>query len=176
MLVRILFLSSLVILPNLSYAKATLEAGFKGTISITSPDGKVTLLEPGETIPEIAPNSTLEVFGGSFALNAQETDNIKLICLNHQASLKGNGENSVTLSCGEDSGLLHVTKGSANVIDPAEKELVVTEGKEFPIYVKSAKTGGATGADDSVGSPSVGGNLGDEPPVDGHDIETSPFK
>ena len=44
------------------YAKVSLEPDFTGTVMITSPDGKVLMLGPGDKIPEISSDSKIEVF------------------------------------------------------------------------------------------------------------------
>ena len=174
-----LFLLFLFLLTSRSYAKVILQPDFEGTVLITSSSGEITLIEPGQPIPEIPSGSTIEVFRGHLTVAADGPDTIKVACLGHQGIASGGGA-SVGLSCGENSGAFKMLKGSGSAIDPSGKEQALEEGKEYPIKVSSAgETQGqgeapATAAGEPTGGPPAGGGLGEAPPIDSRSIESSP--
>ena len=80
----------------------------------------------------------------------------------------------MTISCAEDSGNLKSLKGTIQVLDPSGKTSELLAGQEYPIKVETAKEAPATAAGEAPGGPPAGGDLGDVPPPDSRDIQTSP--
>ena len=170
----ILVFPTLILFAQSANAKVTFQNDFAGTVMISSPDGKMNIVEPGEPIPEIPPNSTVEVFNGHATFNADAADNLKLTCLGHDMTVKTAAQ--ATLKCEESSGLLQVAKGSVNLVDPAGKGLIIGEGKEYRFQAEAAKYNAPTEAVPTVGGAPAGGNLGAEPPVDSRSVESSPSR
>ena len=162
----LLFILSLIAFP--AFAKVTVDPGFQGSLMITTPDGDVQLVEPGQTLPEIAPNSLSEVFNGQITLSTDEGESVLLSCLGTEASVGGGS--SATLACSEEAGNLKVTKGSAHVKDPAGNEKDVPEGQEYPITLTEA-TAAPTGQGEETGTETETGNEG---VPDSRSIEASP--
>ena len=174
MFAEILSLSTLIFLTPSANAKVTFQNDFAGTVMISSPDGKVNVVEPGEPVPEIPPNSTAEVFNGHATFSAEAADNLKLTCLGHDMTVKTAAQ--ATLRCEESSGLLQVAKGSVNLVDPTGEELIIGEGKEYRFQAEAAKYKAPTEAAPTAGGAPAGGDLGAEPPVDSRSIESSPSR
>ena len=155
-----------------SYAKIIFEANFEGTALITSPTGEITLIEPGQPIPEIASGSTIEVFDGHLTVVVEGTDTAKVACLGHRGT--AGGGSSVGLTCSDNSGSFKMLKGSGQAFDLNGKEQVLGEGAEYA-FKKSPdqQETPPTAAGAPTGGPPVGGNLADAPPVDSRSIESS---
>lgn len=152
---------------SLAFAKIAIQTDFTGTLLITSPDGNIDMYDEGETVPEILPNSVIEVFGGKFTITTEAGDSVSCSCLNHTIAVGGGA--SAALSCEEESGLVKVLKGSVTLIDPEDKEHIIPEGKEFSIKPSPGKPAPATEAAEEIGASADT----DLPPVDSRSIEAS---
>ena len=144
---------------------------------ITFPNGEMTLLEPGNPIPEIPADAVLEVFGGQFTVKTDKGEAVKVSCLGHQGTAEGGS--SVTLSCRENSGVFRMIKGSARLVDQNGKEIALEEGKDYPLKIfpdqnQPPQAAPATAAGTPTGGPPAGGDLGDAPAVDSRSVESSP--
>ncbi len=148
-------------------AKITLNNDFKGTIVITLPNGEISLIEPGDPVPEIPSGSTLEVFDGNFTLATQEGDTVQLTCLGSAIGVGGGG--SASLSCAEETGLLKVLTGSAHVKGPTDKESDVAAGTEYAFKGGETTDAPPTAATDPTGLP-----LAEDQPIDSRSIDSSP--
>ncbi len=61
------------------YAAASIDPQFEGTLVITSPDGEINLIEPGDAVPAIVNDSIIEVFDGKFkVIGSDLPDNIEV--------------------------------------------------------------------------------------------------
>lgn len=135
---------------------------FEGTIMITTPEGKVVMLDAGNKVPAISLQSTLEVFQGKMSIQLEAGDTASIGCLGQTGSVAGPA--SVEVECGEKQGKIKVIKGEVNFEDSK-----VTEGNE-KILTLEGKQAPATAAGEETGT---GTNLG-IPPVDSRSIESSP--
>jgi len=135
-------------MPLSAFSAVSVEPGFEGTLVITTPDGEINLYEPGDTLPEIKTGSVIEVFDGSFTLSAGDGDNVRLACLEHEASSQGG---SVKLSCGESSGTLNVVQGAASITSPDGTQTALTEGQSFDITLEVVEEAAATAEGESLG-------------------------
>lgn len=115
------------------YSAVSIDPQFEGTLVITSPDGEINLIEPGDAVPTIVNESIVEVFDGKFKVTTAEGDKISVSCLEHEAVL--NGAASVTLSCGENSGKLLVETGSVSLTDDEGKSVTLNAGESFDIQM-----------------------------------------
>ena len=155
-----------------AFAEIALESNFTGTVLITFPSGEIALVGAGESIPPIPPGSTIEVLDGKVTVRTGQSDAVKLSCLGHEGTAGGNA--SVECSCGGDSGLLKINKGSLNVVDREGKQTNLQEGSEYAIQVGAPEKAPATAAGDTPGGSPLPGSLASEPPVDSRNIESSP--
>ena len=154
-------------------AKITINPSFQGTLVITFPDGEISLLEAGDAIPDVPSGSTVEVFDGQFTLDLEAGDKVSASCLDHEITASVAG--SLSLQCGEESGLLKVLKGSLQLTDDQGKQSELKEGTEYTIQLEaSEKTAPPTAAGEALGGPPAGGDLAEAPPVDSRSLESSP--
>jgi len=145
-----ILLLGIVILPASSLlAAVTVDPGFQGTLVITTPEGEINLVEPGDAIPEIQSGSILEVFDGEFRVTLGEGDEIELSCLENDASASGSA--SVVLSCGESNGMLKVESGSVTLIDPAGEQIDLAAGSTHEIVLTAIEEAPATAEGDQRG-------------------------
>ncbi|MBN1689107.1 MAG: hypothetical protein JW893_08410 [Candidatus Omnitrophica bacterium] len=165
---------------SLSHAAVVLEADFSGTIVVDLPDGEMLLLEAGDPIPEIPSEATIEIFDGEITVSTGPEDTVEVVCLQHYVTLGGGG--SVSVQCGDESGLVKVKKGRVRLVDAAEREVDLEEGTEYPIQLGGPeegveeKTGEAVEeappveAGEELGGPGMGGDVGDVEEPSGRDI------
>lgn len=143
-----LLLLSLVLLPLSAFSAVSIEPTFEGTLVITTPEGEINLYEPGDTLPEIASGSIVEVFDGSFTLSAGSGDNVRLACLEHEVAAQGG---SAKLSCGESTGTLNVLQGSVTVTPPEGTQTTLTEGQSYDITLEVVEEAEATAEGEALG-------------------------
>jgi hypothetical protein len=144
-------------------AKITLSADFEGTLMITTPEGKVVMLDAGNPIPPIESGSTVEVFQGVMTVELSEGDACSLGCLGKTGTVAGPA--TVKAQCGEKTGEVKAVKGEVIFEDGK-----VAEGETKSLALGEAKQAAVTAAGEEIGT---GTDLG-VPPVDSRSIETSP--
>lgn len=134
------------------YAAVSIDPQFEGTLVITSPDGEINLIEPGDAVPAIVNESIIEVFDGKFKVTTAEGDAISVSCLEHEAVLKGVA--SVTLVCGESSGKLDVEAGPVSLTDDEGKAVTLNAGESFDIQMPVLSEAAPTAEGEELGLPS----------------------
>ncbi len=148
-----LFLTGLIFSAS-GYAAVTIDGQFEGTLVITSPDGEINLIEPGDAIPTIANDSIVEVFDGKFKLTAVEGDKVSISCLEHEGAIAAAA--SVTLSCGESSGQLKVEAGTVSMMDDEGKPVEVKAGETYDIKMPALQEAApATAEGQELGLPAT---------------------
>jgi len=138
-----------VVFTSAGYAAASIDPAFEGTLVITSPDGEINLIEPGDAIPAIVNDSIIEVFDGKFKVTTAEGDTISVSCLEHEAALKGAA--SVTLVCGESSGKLDVEAGPVSLTDDEGKVVTLNTGESFDIQMPVLSEAAPTAEGEELG-------------------------
>ncbi|HTL47450.1 MAG TPA: hypothetical protein VL688_05245 [Verrucomicrobiae bacterium] len=146
----VLFIASLVFLPAMAQAAIVVDANFQGTLVITTPEGEINLVEPGDAIPEIKSGSILEVFDGQFKVTTAEGDNVELSCLENDAS--ASGASALVLACGDNAGSLKVETGNATIVDPSGQQIQVPAGTTHEIKLTVTEEADATAAGDEIGT------------------------
>lgn len=157
------------------YAAVSIDPQFEGTLVITSPDGEINLIEPGDAVPTIVNDSIIEVFDGKFKVTTAEGDTISVSCLEHEAVLSGVA--AVTLVCGESSGKLDVEAGTVSLTDDEGKVVTLNTGESFDIQMPALSEAAPTADGDGLGfSPDgeVDPDSGDIDNGDGQDPSVSP--
>jgi len=162
------------VLPASLFAKITLDPDFKGTVVITSPDGELILLEPGDEVPDIVPGSTVEVFDGSATLHTEANDSIQASCLGNDFAVAAG--DAASLSCGEETGSLKAIKGAIEATDPDGKTFEIAEGVEHAIKSRPGepKKAPPAAAGEPPGGPPAEGALGETDVPDSRSLEASP--
>lgn len=152
LLLGAVLVSGFLVLPAQPSAIAAIavDSNFQGTLVITTPEGEINLVEPGDAIPEIKSGSILEVFDGQFRVTTGADDSVEVSCLENDASVKGGSV--ITLSCGESNGSLKVESGSAVVVDPAGKQIELAAGATHEIKVAVTEEADATAAGEELGT------------------------
>ncbi len=167
-------LATLIFLPFLpqAAAKVVLESDFQGTVVVTAPDGSVTILQPGDPVPEIPQGATLQVAGGDFTVKTDAGDSVNISCMGHAGTV-ANGA-AVALHEDQDAGLIKVLSGPVSLKDEqGNQETLLKTGTEYPIK-RNPVAAPATAAGEPLGGAPAGGDLGQPPPVDSRSIESSP--
>lgn len=135
--------------PRAGFSAVVVDSQFEGTLVITSAEGEINLVEPGDTIPPIANGSILEVFDGKFTVTTEEGDEITVSCLENEAAVSGAA--SVVLSCGENSGKISVVKGKASVTDDEGKSVTLNEGESYDIQMPVLSEASPTASGEELG-------------------------
>jgi hypothetical protein len=152
-----------------AYAKVAVDQDFKGSLLITGPDGNVSMLEQGEKPSEDIPaESVVEVFLGEANVSSGTDEKASVACLGTEAAMAG--DSGVSLSCGENSGVLKVVKGSVTLTDAQGKLRTLSAGEEYPIQARG-NTAPPTAETENRGLTSSDADL---PPPDSRNIEASP--
>ncbi len=131
-------------------------ADFTGTLVITTPDGDITLLESGESIPKIKDGSMLEIFDGQITVSTGSANNLKLSCLEHTVDLSQGA--SVTMKCAETEGSVTVNLGPVSLTDPIGTKTPLVVGQTYPISLEELPLAAPTAQGEQQGS-SIEGNL-----------------
>jgi hypothetical protein len=157
------FALGLVFWTNAVEAQINVDKNFEGTIMVTTPEGKVVMLDAGNPVPVISLQSTLEVFQGKMAIKLEKGDSASVGCLGQTGSV--NGPASVEVECGEKKGSIKAVKGEIDFegskIPEGQKKLIVLDDeKQAPATAAGEETG--IGIDQGI------------PPVDSRSIQTSP--
>ena len=146
-----LFLTGLIFSVS-GYAAVTIDSQFEGTLVITSPDGEINLIEPGDALPTIANDSIIEVFDGKFKLTSVEGDKVSVSCLEHEGAVSAAAV--LTLSCGESSGQLKVETGTVSMVDDEGKPVEVKAGETYDIKMPALQEAApATAEGQELGLP-----------------------
>lgn len=144
-------------------AKITVKPDFTGTLMITTPEGKVIMLDPTNPVPEILSQSTLEIFQGMMVVNLEKGDQASVGCLGKTG--KASGPATFEVQCTEQKGTIKSLVGSI-----VFEEFTVAEGEEKSFPLAEQKEAPATAAGEEKGTST---DLG-VPPVDSRSIQTSP--
>ena len=164
---------SLILAAVPAFAKVSIDPDFKGSLLITGPDGNASMLAQGEAPPENIPaESLLEVLLGQATVSADAGDKVSVACLGTQAALTGAG--SVSLNCGEESGVLKVVSGSVTLVDEQGNPRTLNAGDEYPIKSRKEETADPTAETVQNNLPADGDDFGTPPPVDARNIEAAP--
>lgn len=161
---------SLVLVTAPAFAKVSIDPDFKGSLLITGPDGNVSMLEQGESVPgTVSAESVVEVLAGQANISVDDGEKTTASCLGSQMTLVG--ACSVNLVCGEKSGVLKVTTGTVTVLDENGKPRTLNAGDEYPIKSNDAKTADPTAETTQNSLPADGEDFGAPPPVDARNVE-----
>lgn len=133
------------------FAAVSVDPQFEGTLVITSPDGEINLIEPGDAVPAIANESIIEVFDGKFKVTTSEGDKISVSCLEHETVLSGAA--SLTLSCGENSGKIVVETGVVTLTDDEGKTVTLNPGDTYDIQMPVLSEAAPTAEGEELGLP-----------------------
>lgn len=109
---------------------------FQGTLVVTSPDGEIELVDAGDAVPQISSGSLVEIFDGIFSLKTEGSDSVEAACLGYIAAVGSGG--SVTLSCGEESGLLNVLAGLIKVTDENGNIVELKAGESMQLILSGS--------------------------------------
>jgi len=163
-----LFMFSFAVCVGTAHAEIRINPDFEGTLVITTPDGNIILLEPGDEIPEILSGSLLEVFDGYFTVETDPGDSVQILCLGHEISV-GDGS-SISLSSAEEAGSLSVLAGSVSLVTPAGDLVDLNIGDDYQIQLEEDAMGLLPTA---KGVPPSFSNADDEatPPVDSRGVD-----
>ncbi|MDP3919480.1 MAG: hypothetical protein Q8R76_01555 [Candidatus Omnitrophota bacterium] len=112
-----------------------INSDFEGTLVITTPDGEIILVQPGESIPEIAPGSVLEVFDGQFAVATAAGDSVVVLHLDHEVTVADGA--SLEFIGTEDQGNVRVVNGPVTVLTNVGEEIILNTGDEYIIQSQS---------------------------------------
>jgi hypothetical protein len=145
----VLFLVSLLV-PAMANAAVVVETNFQGTLVITTPEGEINLVEPGDAIPEIKSGSILEVFDGQFKVTTAEGDSVELSCLENDAAATGAA--ALVLACGESTGSLKVETGKATVVDPTGQQIELAAGATHEIKLTVVEEADSTAPGEEIGT------------------------
>ena len=160
----------------LAQAAIALEPDFEGTVIITSPEGEISVIQPGDPIPHIPNGATLTVSEGQFTVKTDPGDSVSLLYLGH-SGVVANGA-VANLSSVQDSApaTLKVLNGSVAWQNDEGKKSVLPVGAQYPILPQgqTEKEAPPTGAGEPVGFAPIGGDVGQPPPVDSRGIQASP--
>lgn len=168
-----LLLFLLVLFTSPAFAKIALQPDFQGTVVITFANGEISLIEPGDAVPDIpSSGATMEVFDGHFTVMTQEGDSVQLSALDHLVTV-ANGA-SATLTCSEESCVLKVLSGSVELANAAGIKTTLAAGTEQTIQAGEAAAAPATAAGEPTGGAPAGGSLAEAPPADSRNIQSSP--
>ena len=153
-----------------AHAKVTVQPDFEGTLLITAPDGKVSMIEKGEALPEIASGSKIEIFGGQMTVNTEEGDKLSCVCGVHEGTLAGAA--TVDVSCQESGSSIKAVKGTITLTDDKGTQRQIAEGSEQVLKGTddSGETAPETEAGKEIGTEVDPGS----PPVDSRSVEASP--
>jgi len=149
--------------PNLS----TGDGVFTGTIVLTTPDGRITILEPGDPLPDFPSDSILEVFDGQFTVETQEGDQLTVSILGNEFIIAGGS--TVTVIAGETEGKIIVRSGFARFSDTTGRISTIQVNQDFAVALGEPLVALPT----AEGSP-LGFQTGEEPVPDSRNIEASP--
>lgn len=140
---------------------------YKGTLVITSPDGRITILEPSDPLPVIEQGSVLEIFDGYFTVETGEGDNLTVSVLGNEFTVSDG--TSVTIVANQTEGKIIVRKGFASYKDTAGQISMINAPKEFPVALGEslAPLPTADGGGEGFG-------IGTETVPDSRNIESSP--
>ena len=163
---------SLILVSASAFAKVDIDSDFKGSLLLTGPDGKVSMVEQGENVPDnLAADTLVEVLAGAAHISVDEGEKAGAACLGSQITLVG--ACSVDLQCGEKSGVLKVLKGTATVTDKDGKPRTLNAGDEYPIQSSEGETAEPTAETEQTTLPADGDDFGAPPPVDTRNIEAN---
>ena len=165
---------SCAVLPyRLAGAAIVIQPDFQGTLILTSPEGEVNVIEPGDPIPQVPSNSTIEAINGQFTIRTDEGETVKASCHRSQATAANGG--AFSMNCGAEAGVLKALEGSVALLDSSGKQTVLEAGSEYPIPGgEPSEEAPATAATVPTGGLPVGAGLGEGAPVDSRSIESSP--
>ncbi len=154
---------SMMVLGSQAEAKISVNPDFEGTLMITTPEGKVVMLDAGNPVPEIPSQSTIEGFQGNLMLTLEPGDSVATGCLGATGSASGPA--TLSVQCGESEGLVKVIKGTL-VFD----KFSVSEGEQKSLPLEKKAEAPPTAAGDELGTPT---ELG-APAVDSRSLQSSP--
>lgn len=129
---------------------------FQGTLVVTSPDGEIELVDAGDAVPEISGGSLVEIFDGIFSLKTEGNDSVDAACLGYVASVGSGG--SVSLSCGEESGLLSVLAGLIIVTDEDGNTFELKAGESMQLLLTGSPLAAPTADRGEGRGRGLGGN------------------
>ncbi len=152
----------------LAAAKIVLQPDFQGSLLITYPNGEIAMLNPGDPIPDIPSGSSIQVFKGSFSVQTEPGDSVKVACLAHEATAAGGA--SAGVSCSENAGAIEAKKGTLNLVDPTGKTFSIEEGNSYPIALVAPGEAPPTFGTEPTAFPEDD----QEVPVDSRSIDASP--
>lgn len=155
-------------LPN-AFAKITLQPDFEGSVMITTPEGKVTVLSPGDPIPDIPSQSKIEVFDGNMKVQTEDGDTAVCACGGNEGAMSGGA--SAQINCQESEASIEVLEGKLILRDEAGQTSTLEKGTQKELTLQpETKKAAETGAGNEIGAPVDSGI----PPVDSRSIDSSP--
>ena len=138
-----------------------------GSLLITSPEGTAKVLDFGELVPDIQNKSSIEVLQGQMKLTVTEEDSAVWTCGGNTGTVSGGA--SVSVSCGDASGLLEVLEGEVSYTDAEGVTHTVKAGEQVNLKVLPKTAPPAAAASNQEGNDPVDSNV--EP--DSRSIEAS---
>ena len=164
------------LLPLTAEAKTTINPDFEGTLIITSPEGQITVLQPGDPVPDIPNGATLTVSEGRFTVNTGSGDSVFVLYQGHSGTVADGTAASLSSAQGPVPATLKVLSGSVAWQNDEGKKSVLPAGAEYPILPQgqTEKEAPPTAAGEPTGFAPAGGDVGQPPPVDSRSIQSSP--
>ena len=148
----LIFFAVISLAPSVLHADIVLQ-NVTGTISITTPDGKVITVEAGQPLPSIPSGSTIEVITGTAEISASGGDTVNVLINGALATVGDGASISVTVDLRTGDASFEVLTGSVSVTQPDGTTETVTEGSTFsepaptPASTESVDTPGSNPAD-----------------------------
>lgn len=157
---------------SVSYAEITLKGDYKGTVIITDPQAKATVLDEGMEVPKIADTSNIEVFDGSMIVELEEGETVTLFCGGNKGNVSGPG--SFAVKCTDKEAYYEAVKGTLSLVTNKNEGFDLKEGERKNVDILPTVNDAAeeTQANQETGTQINQNDL--TPPVDSRSLESSP--
>lgn len=152
-------------------ARISLDADYKGTVIVTNPDAKVTVLDEGMPVPEISDTSKLEVFDGSMIVKLEKGETLSLFCGGNKGSVSGPA--AISIMCTDKEAYYQVIEGSLTLLTNKNETFELKEGERKDVEINPD----IEDAEETEANPESGTRLNTNdltPPVDSRSLESSP--
>lgn len=158
----------------------------EGNLLITYPNGETQLVNEGDNLGDLPPQTILEVIDGKITLKTEEGDNVVAKCFGYSANFAGGASGSVT--CKADNHFIVPIQGVAVIVSPSGEQTVLegsglgttAEESMFNIpdeAVKEAQTLPPTQeGNNNLGGDETSSLVDENTPVDSRDIQASPSR
>ena len=102
-----------------------------GTVTITTPDGKVLTVEPGQPPPNIPSGSLIEIVTGHAGISAADGDSVDVLLNGSTATVKDGAKINVRIDLRTGSAVMEVLSGQVPVLQPDGTTSIVSEGSDI---------------------------------------------